>query len=93
MNRVDQAVQEAQAGQQSSGSGAGAPKVIRTCEQMENYIKSLEEQLSTIGEDSQLANVDLQNAQQKQQQTLLLMSNMSKVLHETAMSIIRKIGS
>jgi hypothetical protein len=42
--------------------------------------------------DAQLANVDLQDILQKQQQALQMLSNISKVLEETAMSIIRKIG-
>jgi len=40
-----------------------------------------------------LANVHLQNALPKQQQTLRMMSNVSKMLHDTAMAVIRKIGS
>jgi hypothetical protein len=43
-------------------------------------------------DDAQLANVDLQNILQKQQQTLQMMSNISKMLHDTAAAIIRKIG-
>ena len=63
-----------------------------TREGLETYIKNLEEQLSSVGDDAQLANVDLQNNLQKQQQTLQMMSNISKMLHDTAMAIIRKIG-
>ena len=58
----------------------------------ENYIKTLEEKLTTMGDDAQLAQVDLQNWSQKQQQTLQLMSNLSKSLHDLSMSVIRKIG-
>ena len=61
-------------------------------EHLETYIKNLEEQLNSVGDDAQLANVDLQNMLQKQQQTLQMMSNISKMLHDTAMAIIRKIG-
>jgi hypothetical protein len=43
-------------------------------------------------EDAQLADVDLQTVLQKQQQILQMMSNISKMLHDTAASIIRKIG-
>jgi hypothetical protein len=43
-------------------------------------------------DDSQLANVDLQNTLQRQEQLLQMMSNISKSLHDTAQSIIRKIG-
>ena len=60
--------------------------------QLEDYISSTEDQLNTVGDDAQLANVDLQNMLQKQQQTLQMMSNISKSLHDTAMSVIRKIG-
>lgn len=39
-----------------------------------------------------LANIDLQNQLQKQQQALQTMSNVSKALHDTAKAVIRKIG-
>jgi hypothetical protein len=44
------------------------------------------------GDDAQLANVDLQNILQKQQQTLQMMSNISKMLYDTAQSVVRKMG-
>lgn len=63
---------------------------------LESYIlKQYEERLKELeesGDDGQLANIDLQNAMQKQQQTLQTLSNTSKVLHDNAMAIIRKIG-
>jgi hypothetical protein len=59
---------------------------------LENEIKKWEEKLNTIGDDAQLANVDLQNILQKQQQTLQMMSNISKMLYDTAQSVIRKMG-
>jgi hypothetical protein len=49
-------------------------------------------QLESMGDDAQLANVDLQNTLQKQQQTLQTLSNISKALHDTAMAVIRKMG-
>ena len=42
--------------------------------------------------DEQLADIDLQNILQKQQETLQLMSNISKMLYDTAAAVIRKIG-
>jgi hypothetical protein len=48
--------------------------------------------LDAVGDDAQLANADLQNVLQKQQQTLQTMSNISKQLYDTAQSVIRKIG-
>jgi hypothetical protein len=55
-------------------------------------IAKWEEELASIGDDAQLANIDMQSALQKQQQTLQTMSNVSKILHDTAMAVIRKIG-
>jgi hypothetical protein len=49
----------------------------------------LENQLANSGDDAQLANIDLQNSVQKQQQTLQTMSNVSKALHDIAMKSIR----
>ena len=59
---------------------------------IEAEIKKWEEKLNTLGDDAQLANVDLQSILQKQQQTLQMMSNISKLLYDTAQSVIRKIG-
>jgi hypothetical protein len=42
--------------------------------------------------DDDLANVDLQNLLQKQQQTLQMMSNISKLLRDAGATVIRKIG-
>ncbi len=84
-----------QAGATSNGSGmtiGGIEEGATAQEILDGYIKDAEDSISTIGDDAQLANVDLQNALQKQQQTLQMMSNISKMLHDTAMSIIRKIG-
>lgn len=43
-------------------------------------------------EDAQLASIDLQNMLQKQQQTMAMMSQISKHQHDTAMAVIRKMG-
>jgi hypothetical protein len=65
---------------------------VKGMDLLENEIARREEQLNALGDDAQLANVDLQNVLQKQQQTLQMMSNISKMLHETAMAVIRKMG-
>jgi hypothetical protein len=39
-----------------------------------------------------LANIDLQNMLQKQQQTLQMFSQMSKMMSDTAMAVPRNIG-
>lgn len=54
--------------------------------------KRLADKMNTLGDDAQLANVEMQNILQKQQQALQMMSNISKMMHDTAMSVIRKIG-
>lgn len=59
---------------------------------LDNEIARLEEKLNELGDDAQLANVDLQNVLQKQQQLLQMISNISKMLHDTSMAVIRKIG-
>jgi hypothetical protein len=51
----------------------------------------LSSRLHSIGDDAQLANVDLQNLLQKQQQMLQMISNISKAMHDTATSIIRNL--
>jgi hypothetical protein len=65
---------------------------VTSLTQLEDEIARWEAKLNSIGDDAQLANVDLQNTLQKQQQTLQMMSNISKMLFDTAMSVIRKMG-
>lgn len=67
-------------------------KACTTKADLQAYIEHLETTLQQIGDDAQLANVDLQNATQKQQQLIQMMSNLSKSLHDTALAVIRKIG-
>ncbi len=93
-----------QGGQGELASGAGGVSAeggamaasdsgeVRNKADLDAYIKALEERLNSAGDDSQLANVDLQNELQKQQQLIQMMSNISKMLHDTAMAVIRKIG-
>jgi hypothetical protein len=58
----------------------------------EDEIKKWEEKLNGLGDDAQLANIDLQDIIQKQQQTLQMMSNISKMVFDTSQAVIRKIG-
>jgi hypothetical protein len=67
-------------------------KSVTNFDFLESEVARWEEKLNSIGDDAQLANVDLQNVLQKQQQTLQMMSNISKALYDTAMSVIRKMG-
>ena len=66
--------------------------VIKSTDSIDALLSEWEEELQTIGDDAQLANVDMQNILLKQQQTMQMMSNISKMLHDTAMAVIRKIG-
>jgi uncharacterized protein YoxC len=59
---------------------------------MQHEIELLYQEKGTISDDAQLANIDLQNMLQKQQQLVQIMSTVSKVVHDTAMAVIRKIG-
>ena len=59
---------------------------------IDEAITTLTETLNGVGDDSELANVDLQNFLQKQQQTLQMMSNISKMLYDTALAVIRNLG-
>ncbi len=77
----------------ADGKKAGDKKLIDTIEGLDSYIKNLEDQMNSVGDDAQLANIDLQNCLQKQQQTLQMMSNISKMMHDVAMSIIRNMNS
>ena len=42
------------------------------------------------GVDSQLANFDMQNNLQQQQHTIQMLSNISRILRDTRMGVIRK---
>ena len=65
---------------------------VNTVARLDAAIACWEERLATIGDDAQLANVDLQNAVQRHQHTLQMLSNISKMQHDNLMAIIRKIG-
>lgn len=69
-----------------------AKSYIDEADELDRRIKDWETKLSEMGDDSQLANIDLQNMLQKQQQTMQMLSSISKVLHDTAMAVVRKIG-
>ncbi len=66
---------------------------VNNIELLDDEIATLEQRLNSVGDDAQLANVDLQNILQKQQQTLQTLSNISRLLHESSMAVIRNIGA
>ncbi len=65
------------------------PKTIEIRD-VEKKVKSLEEQLNTVGDDAQLAQIDLQNTLQKAQQLIQTMSSISESMYDTTMAIVRK---
>ena len=73
-------------------SAETAPTPITTKAELEAYIGALESHLAATGAEEQLAQTEQQTTLQKQQQTVVALSSISKMLHDTAMSIIRKIG-
>ena len=65
--------------------------VITQREDLPGYARYLETQLKAVDDDAQMANIELQNALEKQQQMMQTMSNVSKALHDTAMAVIRNM--
>ena len=63
-----------------AGGGGGS--------RMHTNLANFKQNLNSVGDDAQLANVDLQNMLQKQQQTLQMMSNISKMMHDTMAATI-----
>ena len=61
-------------------------------DQIQLEIAAWQTKLDQIVHDAELANTDLQNLLQKQQQTAQLLSNVSKMLYDTAMAVVRKVG-
>ena len=94
-NDVDEALGAVLDLQTIPGGDAEFYAAIDVDSQLQNaavHMVELSGQLDVLSDDAQLANVDLQNILQKQQQTLQMMSNISKMLYDTATSIIRKYG-
>ena len=78
-------------------SGSGGPTVqsstgISTKAQLSNQISLLNDTVNDIGGNADAANLDLQNLAQKQTQFVSVQSNLSKMVHDTAMSEIRNIS-
>jgi len=82
----------------NAGGGRGYPIATTvtparaTRADVDSFVEEIDEKLNSIGDDAQLANVDMQNWLQKQQQNLQMLSSISKMLSDTAMAVIRKIG-
>jgi hypothetical protein len=68
------------------------PTAVKSVVLLDNEIACWEERLATLGDVSELSAIELQNAVQKTQQNLQMLSNVSKMAHDSIMAIIRKIG-
>lgn len=89
MQRADGAADAAA----SDGATVGSQRGMSTGAELEDYIKKLEAELNSVGDDAQLMNVDMQSQLQRAQQTMQMLTNLSKVLHDTAMAVIRNTNS
>lgn len=63
-----------------------------TPKQRDQKIEALEEQLNRTGDSAQQANIELQELMSEQQQLIQTLNNVSKMLFDSAMSVLRKIG-
>lgn len=66
--------------------------LVKTDQERQDYVRYLESKVAQVDADGQLANVDMQNVLQKQQQIIQQISNLSKLLFDTAMDVSRKQG-
>jgi len=63
-----------------------------TVAQLKQHLKRLQRDLAKAGKRVKLDSIDLQDNLMKQQQTIQTLSNVSKLLHDTASAVLRKIG-
>jgi len=79
--------------------GKGTPTIIfpqnagmvETEQERQDYVRYLEDKLNAVGDDAQLANKDLQNAMQLGTQFIQQLSNISKLLNDSAMDVIKNM--
>jgi len=69
-----------------------ADKIDAKIKSLQTGLEVLDEKLATVGDDAQLANIDLQNVLQKQQQALQMLSNVMKSMQDTQLATISRIG-
>lgn len=68
------------------------PSELTTPEEHEAYIGELEQELVRARRNAQLANTEMLERRRRRTQTLQTISNVAKMMHDTAMAVIRKIG-
>jgi len=88
MNEQKQAIRNYLQSLREMQDGVSSRAVL---EDIRNAIDAAEEKLRSIGDDAQLATIDLQGALEKKQQVIQILSNVSKSLHDTATAVIRNI--
>jgi hypothetical protein len=81
----------AQRTEAATATGAAAFDTLLD-EKLDNAIKDTEGDIESAGGDAQLLQLRLQDAMQKKQELMQMMSNLSKMMHETIMAIIRNMG-
>ncbi len=68
------------------------PPLAYSSSDLDALVKKFDEELTQLGEDGQIANIDLQDQLQKTQQTLQLLTTVKKQLSDTALNVVRAIG-
>ncbi len=71
------------------GATPDAAAVTNSFQSLDKLVIAMEQSLKPIGDAAQLSDIDLQEAIKQQQQTLQTISNVSKMMHDTAMAAIR----
>jgi len=66
--------------------------VINKRSELENYISYLQGKLDSVGDDSQIANVEMQSCLQDQSQQVEMISTIMKACYDSAMDVIRHMG-
>jgi len=81
-----------QTGNNSSINQSKLSNMKKQLTEEEEKLNKLEKKLDEIDDDAELVNIDLQNMLKKQQKTIQMMSEISKLLHDTATAVIRKMN-
>ena len=78
--------------QDMTGATSGEVQGFAT-EDPDHDIKDWEDQLNTIGDDAELADIDLQGTLDKQQETIDMLAAMGEAQRDTADAVIKKTGT
>jgi len=72
-------------------NNTGELRTFSKLKELDSYFTEWEEKLNTLGEDGQFASLKLQDALSNQSQVLQTLSNISKILNDTAMGMVHNI--